>query len=48
MSLTSAGTPIGDGSLLLVNENDQVSPLAFPGNAQGFHACVNEYLANNR
>lgn len=48
MSLTSTGTPIGDGSLLLVNENDQVSPLTFPGNAQGFHTCVNEYLANNR
>ena len=48
MSLTSTGTPIGDGSMLLVNENDQVSPLAFPGNAQGFHTCANEYLANNR
>ena len=42
MSLTSTwGTPTAAmAPLLLVNENDQVSPLAFPGNAQGFHTCV--------
>lgn len=46
MSLMSTGTPIGDGSMLLVDENDQVSALPFPGGEKTFRAAVDEYLAS--
>ena len=44
-SLTSTGFPIGDGSMLLVNANNQVTRLEFPGNAAGFRKAATAYLA---
>lgn len=46
MSLFSSGAPIGDGSMLLVDENYQVSKIPFPGDEQGFHDAMNEYLTS--
>lgn len=43
MSLFSSGAPIGDGSMLLVDENYQVSKIPFPSDEQGFHDAMNEY-----
>ena len=46
MSLFSSGAPIGDGSMLLVDENYQVSKIPFPSDEQGFHDAMNEYLTS--
>lgn len=46
MSLFSSGAPIGDGLMLLVDENYQVSKIPFPGGEQEFRDAMNEYLTS--